>query len=175
VTARAIAVRRATRDDVPAIVELWKEFMDFHADRDPIFTRAVDGHQRFAEFITEEISADESVVHVAVQGERLVGYCLAKLARRPAVFRDRWYGSISDLAVTERLRRRGLGQLLLAATREWFVQQGVTRIELLAAVANTVSTGFWEKLGFRPYLETLFLELAPSAGGRAAETAGKTQ
>jgi hypothetical protein len=29
-----ITIRKATEDDLPAIKELWKEFMDFHKNRE---------------------------------------------------------------------------------------------------------------------------------------------
>jgi hypothetical protein len=76
-------VRKATQEDTGAIAELWKELMDFHQERDPCFTRSVDGHERFAEFVSGRISSETSCVLVAEQQGEIVGYCLATISKFP--------------------------------------------------------------------------------------------
>ena len=48
-------IRRAVVDDIPSVVELWKEMMDFHRERDSFFSRAEAGHDEFAGFVRENM------------------------------------------------------------------------------------------------------------------------
>ena len=158
-------VRKATLQDLDAIGDLWVEFMDFHKRRDPHFARAADGRRRFQDFISTHIVAHTSRVLVAEVRGRVVGYCLAVLSQYPPVFRNRDYGSVFDLAVTARFRRRGIGTRLFRAAEAWFADRSVRRIELRIAVTNEVSTAFWRKMGFQPFVTTLFETLTPRGRG----------
>lgn len=142
--------------DLPAIGELWKELIDFHKKRDPHFTRAADGHERFKDFISGHMMSETSCVLVAEQDGETVGYCLATLAKHPPVFENQEYGMVCDLAVTERCRRNGIGERLFRSVQTWFADHGIHRIELRVVVANETSTAFWRKMGFNPYITTVF-------------------
>ncbi len=152
------SIRKAVPEDTAAIVEIWKEFMDFHAQRDRHFTRSVDGPRRFADFISGRIVHNASCVVVAERADQVVGYCLAVVSRYPPVFRYNTYGTISDLAVNAAYRRQGIGEALVEYACTWFAECEIARIELRVATTNEVSTAFWRKMGFRPYVEILYKE-----------------
>lgn len=148
-------IRKAAPDDLNAIGTLWREFMDFHRDRDPHFARTADGHERFKEFISGHMASENSCVLVAEQDENIVGYCLATLALYPPVFENRDFGTVFDLAVTERYRRTGIGERLYRMTERWFAERNVHRIEIRVVESNETSTAFWGKMGFNPYVKTV--------------------
>jgi ribosomal protein S18 acetylase RimI-like enzyme len=148
-------IRRAEAGDVPAIVGLWDEFMDFHSARDSRLRRAPDAEQAFAAFLEGRLRDPRAAVWVAELERTQVGYSLAVLSEAPPVFLDRWRGEICDLAVTARFRRQGIGEALLAATIDWFRERGVTRVELRVSASNEVASAFWEKQGFAPFSEIL--------------------
>ncbi|MFA5393038.1 MAG: GNAT family N-acetyltransferase [Candidatus Ratteibacteria bacterium] len=150
-----VTIRKASVDDLNAIGNLWQEFMDFHKSRDPRFTRSADGHERFKEFISGHMTLDTSRVLVAEEDGKVVGYCLAKLAKYPPVFEKQDYGTVFDLAVTERCRRSGIGAKLYHVAQVWFAEHEIHRIELRVAVSNETSTAFWKKMGFSPYATTV--------------------
>ncbi len=68
-------IRSATRRDIPDIVRLWEELMDFHRQRDPFYTRARNGSDLFRRFVEENIENDAACVLVAVVDDGIVGYC----------------------------------------------------------------------------------------------------
>ena len=154
-----VIIRKAVMEDVPSILELWKEMMDFHKERDRIFSRSVTGHEGFADYISGHMSRDTSCVFVAEAGKAVVGYCLAFVERYPPVLEMKEYGHVQDIAVSEKYRRKGVGQRLLREARKWFSEKGVHRIEARVATTNRISKGFWAKMGFKPYLETVFFEV----------------
>jgi len=148
-------IRTAEAEDVPAICELWKEFMDFHGALDNLFTRSPKGHETFSEFVSARISAEDSCVLVAEDAGELVGYCIAAIAQRPAVFIDLDYGAIYDLAVTAKRRRGGLGRDLFEKTSEWFAGKGIKRLELSVAAGNETARSFWRRMGFEVSMERM--------------------
>ena len=152
-------IRKATQEDTRAIVELWKELMGFHKERDRHFTRSADGHKRFAEFVSGRIAHKASSILVAEQQDAIVGYCLATISKYPPVFEYQEYGAIFDLAVTENYRRKGIGQALVEAALQWFSEQEIHRVEVRVATSNENSTAFWKKIGFVPYLEVVYKEI----------------
>ena len=156
---RQVNIRQAVMEDVPAIVELWKELMDFHKELDVFFSRSAIGHEGFADFITGHISSETSYVFVAEADKNLVGYCLAIIEKYPPVLEIQEYGLVQDLAVTGKYRRSEIGERLFKEARGWFSEKGVRRIETRVAKSNKLSTAFWAKMGFIPYLETFFMEI----------------
>jgi len=152
-------IRKASTYDVPQIVALWKELMDFHKERDRLFSRSVTGHEGFADFITGHILGETSNVFVAEAGKDVVGYCLALVEKYPPVLEIQEYGLVQDLAVTKTYRGRGVGERLCKEAQSWFSAKGIGRIEARVAKSNKLSTEFWAKMGFTPYLETVFMEI----------------
>ena len=157
--ARRVIIRKAVVGDVPSILGLWKELMDFHRERDRLFSRSATGHEGFADFITGHISSETSCVFVAAAGKNVVGYCVAFVEKYPPVLKIKEYGLVQDLAVTKKYQRSGIGKRLLKEARSWFYEKGVHRVEARVAKTNKISTDFWAKMGFTPYLETVFLEI----------------
>ena len=98
-------IRRVEASDLPSIVGLWEEFVDFHSARDWRLRRAPDANQAFTAFLEGRLRDPGAAVWVAELGRTQVGYCLAILSEAPPVFLDRRHGEVCDLAVTARFRR----------------------------------------------------------------------
>jgi ribosomal protein S18 acetylase RimI-like enzyme len=154
-----INYREAIKEDIPRLVELWKELMDFHGARDSFFSRSKEGPENFGNFLLENISKDDAVIYIAETEKEAVGYILAMIQDYPPVFEVKQYGLISDLAVTAKYRRTGIGLHLVNIAKEWFIQKGMTRAEIGVAATNEISTTFWTKMGFRVYKESRYLDL----------------
>jgi ribosomal protein S18 acetylase RimI-like enzyme len=148
-------IRRAEARDVPSVVGLWEEFMDFHSARDWRLRRAPDANQAFAAFLEARLRDPGAAVWVAELEQTRVGYALVALSEAPPVFLDRRHGQIYDLAVTARFRRQGIGEALLATAIAWFRERGVTRVELRVSASNEMASAFWKKQGFAPVSEIL--------------------
>ena len=154
-----VVIRKAVVGDVPSIVGLWKELMDFHRERDRLFSRSTTGHGGFSDWIAGHILSETACIFVAEAGEDVVGYCLAIIEKYPPVLEIKEYGLVRDLAVTGKHRRSGIGERLLNEARNWLHEKGVRRVEARVATANRIAREFWAKMGFTPYLETVFLEI----------------
>lgn len=152
-------VRRAFEKDIPAVLELWKELMDFHGEIDPLFTRSPDGGDNFMNHLKERLESPDSVLFVAETGGVIAGYLLAGVAHYPPVFIEKNYGMINDVAVSAGFRRQGIGEAMVEEARRWFLDRGLSRMEMRLLNANETSTAFWEKMGFSPYMTSLFRKI----------------
>ncbi len=154
-----IRYREATEHDIPKIIELWKEFMDFHKTRDPFFSRSKEGPENFGKFILENLRKDDAIVYVAETNGEVVAHILATIQSYPAAFEIKRYGLVNDLAVAAVYRRSGIGKQLFNMVKDWFCKKGMKRVEIEVAVANEVSTSFWNKMHFKAYKEKWYLEI----------------
>ena len=154
-----INYRQAMEKDIPAIVELWKEFIDFHKIRDSFFSRSKEGPENFGKFIAENLRKNDAIVYVAEKNGEVIAHILATIQNYPPAFEIKRYGLVNDLAVTSEYRRMGIGQHLLAMVKDWLLKKEIRRIEIEASVANEISTSFWGKMNFRPYKEICYFEL----------------
>ncbi len=139
-------------DDIPMVVELWKEMMDFHCERDSFFARAAEGHEEFARFARENLGQPDRLLMVAEGDDAIVGFCAAAIMVYPPVFEIKRFGFIQDIVVTEARRGEGVGRELCERVLDWFRRECVTRVELHAATTNEVSLAFWDKMGFAPFI-----------------------
>jgi GNAT superfamily N-acetyltransferase len=153
-----VEIIHAQSAHIPAIIELWKEFMDYHMAIDPLFTRSDEGGKRFGNLIAELLDSDKVLVLTAIDERTVVGYAIAEVAMRPPVFRERRYGIISDMAVRSSYRRRGIGKQMLMEIYEWFHSKSIQRIELRVVTENEIGYSFWKKHGFMEYMHVLYLE-----------------
>ena len=151
-------LRKATVKDIPAIIELWKELMDFHKTRDPFFTRAADGEEVFSQYMEKNINSETACVYVAIIGGTIVGYCQGILEKHPPILAETDYGQVLDFVVSADYRRTGVGERLCKALLGWFVLKGVHRLEVRHSEFNETASRFWAKMGFKPFLKTLSKE-----------------
>jgi GNAT superfamily N-acetyltransferase len=154
-----IVVRRAAAKDIPAMVELWKEYMEFHRAAGSPYAMKDDGPKRWAESASEHIASDKSCVLVAESSGRVIGMAVSHVTRRPPVIKQDRYGTIVDVAVTERFRCKGIGQRLFEETKKWFSDHEINRIELRVLTSNPTASAFWRQMGFKPYIEVRYLNL----------------
>ena len=149
-------VREVDSADLPAVVELWKELMDYHRDLDPFFTRSENGHENFLKWVAGELEEGTGALFVAEDSGEICGYIKIGVSNYPPVFMMDKFGMISDIAVAVAHRRKGIGEALIEKAMEWFRTEGLDRIEMRVSSRNSLGLGFWEKMGFEPYLIAMF-------------------
>ncbi len=147
-----VIIRRASNSDIPAMVDIWIAFIDFHAQRDSAFRRNSEAPDRFGEFAKERIERDDWCVYVAAMGATVVGHAIGAIMQKPPVFIETEYGYVQDLAVREGCRREGIGTALYKTLVEWFEEKGVSRVELDASATNEISQPFWQNMGYEPHM-----------------------
>lgn len=151
-------ITEATDNHIPEILDIWKEFMDFHKDIDPRFARSENGHLNFEKHLRDVIGSEDAQALIALDKSHVVGYSIAEIGKDPPVFERQTHGLISDMAVKSNYRRQGIGAQMLSEIYKWFESRKIYRIELSVAARNQVGYSFWKKHGFRDYMHRLYLD-----------------
>ena len=133
-----IAVRPARADEVPTVVGLYEWLFAAPGSRPPSWDE-----RRAAVALRQAIDSHDSVVLVADDGDRLVGFCTAYQDLHSVRFGYRAW--IEDLAVDPTHRSLGIGKRLLEAAKSWGRERGATHLELDSAENRPDAHRFYER------------------------------
>jgi ribosomal protein S18 acetylase RimI-like enzyme len=147
----AIAIRRATKNDLPALGRLGALLLRTHHQFDPLRFMAPGSHpeEGYAWFLGTQLSEDDVVVFVAERGSSVVGYVYAGLEPQSwKELRDAC-GFVHDVVVDESGRRGGVATALMDAAINWLRDRGAPRVVLWTAQKNDGAQRLFDRLGFR--------------------------
>lgn len=148
-------IRFAKPSDIPRLVELWTELMDFHVPFDPAYTRSSDAVDNWIKYVESKFDDDNCRLFVAETGGKVVGYVGAVVKQYPPVFEVLNYGFIEEIAVTREFRQQGIGGQLAQAAEQWLRSTGVNQIDVKIDVANEASLALFRGRGFQARSQTL--------------------
>lgn len=124
----APAIRPARRDELEAVLELWRE-----AEATPTRTDDIAGLETL-------LAHDPGALLVAVDDGRIVGSVIAAW--------DGWRGAMHRLAVSPAARRRGIARALVATGEERLRALGARRVNALVNTAREPAVALWEIEGY---------------------------
>ncbi len=124
-------IRRASRTDVDALLDLWQR-----AESTPGVTDTPADLARVIEH-------DGAAVFVAIDGGVIIGSVIATF--------DGWRGNLYRVAVDPAYRRRGLARALVEEAEQWLHDIGARRVSALVEGSRPVAQLFWSAAGFVPY------------------------
>jgi len=153
-----VEITVATDSHVPGIVEVWKEFMDFHKDIDPRFPMSKNAYVNWEKHLRDLMKSEDALVLVALDEDPVVGYSISLISKYPPVFERETYGFIASMAVQSNYRRKGIGERMLGKIYEWFELLNIDKIELTVTAKNQIGYSFWKKHGFQDYTHRLYLD-----------------
>ena len=148
-------VRTAEESDVPGLVELWVEFMDFHTALDPDFARSGNAKANWSDYITSKLGDETYRVLVATDGQVLAGYIVAIVQEYPPIRTIEKFGFIQEIAVARQFRRKGIARQLFESAEVWLIAKGVPQVEVKIDIANEASQALFGSEGFVRHTETL--------------------
>ncbi len=135
----AFHVRKAELRDVGRLVRLLEAL--FKIETDFSFDEA---RQRAG--LKLLLDSGKDCVLVAEHEGEVIGLCSVQTVISTAEGgRSGW---VEDLVITEEFRGRGIGRLLLKQLDAWALDNGLTRLQLLADRNNTRALDFYRKLGW---------------------------
>ncbi|MBQ3423691.1 MAG: GNAT family N-acetyltransferase [Clostridia bacterium] len=145
-------VRRATVEEIPAILDLLEQVnMVHHLGRPDLFKGPTTKYT--AGELEALLSDEESPVFVCVdEGGRVLGHGFCRLEHyggRLMVERDSLY--IDDICVDEAARGLGVGRALYGHIAAWAKARGCYDLTLNVWNCNPGAMAFYEKLGLVPY------------------------
>lgn len=149
------AIRPATARDLDRIAALWSALASHHEALDPAFRQRPDAAAAVRELLARHLRDPDAALFVCeLQGD-LVAFCGVRIDRAPPILAETERVEITDLAVREGQRRRGIGRALAQAALDWASRRGLRRIEVRVASGNAEGQGFWRALGFDALMDVL--------------------
>jgi len=155
-----IEIVRAEERHIHDICKLWLEFMRYSEDIDPIFAPHGGALLVFEEkYLRPAIKSENSLVLVALNGEKIVGYSYSLIIDPSDLMKRKKYGSVHDVFITADYRRRGIGEKMYEEILKWFHSQNIDCVELQVIVKNEAAVSFWRKHGYMDFQNTLYRQI----------------
>jgi ribosomal protein S18 acetylase RimI-like enzyme len=158
-----IAIRPATRHDLPVLGTLGATLMRVHYAFDPerFIKPASDAEAGYAWFLGTQLRDSHATVLVAEDpaSHDILGYVYAAL--EPLSWKELRdaAGFIHDIVVTEAHRRSGVASALLEAAIQWLRDKGAPRVILGTAERNDAAQRLFAAHGFRRTMIEMTREL----------------
>lgn len=152
-------IRKANIRDVPALVDMWNEFMQTH---DKIVTagnprikqclaRLSSAADCFRKFVTKKIRSKDSIVFIAETSNRPAGYTLVEIKKSIPIFKIKKKGNISDIFVRKELRGTGVSTKLKNTAVQWCKSKKLKYLTLDVFNDNPHAHAIYKKWGFFEY------------------------
>ena len=113
----------------------------------------------YASFMGTQLEDSDKAVLVADDNENVIGYAFAAVEGYDYMALRGPAGVLHDIIVAPEHRGRGVGQLLLDATLEFFRSRGVPRAVLSTAERNEAAQRLFASMGFRRTMIEMTREL----------------
>lgn len=98
-------------------------------------------------FIDARLENNESVIFVALDGNKPVGFTQAYPKYSSARLTKNWI--LNDLFVDENYRKQGIGEQLIKIVMGFAKTEGSTFVQLETAVDNYIAQSLYETIGFK--------------------------
>jgi GNAT superfamily N-acetyltransferase len=133
-----ITIRNATIDDLSQLAQLFDLYR--------IFYRKVSDIEGAKKFLAERISNNESVIYIAEEEERLLGF--PQLFPQFASTRMKRSWLLNDLFVLEEHRERGISKQLIEMAKNLAVKTQAAGLLLDTEKTNPVGNRLYPSVGF---------------------------
>ena len=156
-----VIIRRANKDDTPAVGRLGALLLRVHYAFDPdrFMRPGDDAEDGYAWFLSTQLEDPDVLILVAEDAGRIVGYLYAGIEPRNwKELRDE-AGFIHDIVVSEEARGKRVADALIDAALAWMNERGMPRVLLWTATPNTTARRVFERHGFRSTMIEMTKEL----------------
>jgi ribosomal protein S18 acetylase RimI-like enzyme len=156
-----VVVRPARRNEIPAVLALWREAGAVPGvSDDPVsLARLLDTSEEAL------LVAETAGTPPAAPGGRPVGEPAGPLLGTIIAGWDGWRGNLYRLAVRPSARRRGIARLLVAEAERRLAAKGAGRLSALVMSDHDPAVALWLAAGYRPDPRVdRFVRTLPSPG-----------
>jgi ribosomal protein S18 acetylase RimI-like enzyme len=162
-----IRVTAVDRREAPQIAALWGESGQLHGALDGRFALSERAPSFYKALVLKALADANCRIRAArlPGSEEIVGFHLSQITPVQPVFRHGRTGYITDLVVASRARRRGIATLLARDAIEWFRCHDISAVQIHVLCTNEPAQAFWRGLGFRPYMDRLWLDIESEPRG----------
>lgn len=146
--APSVVIREMELKDIQPVFDLGNRI--FTAERWPVLYRCWDEHE-----LLDLFGADGAICLVAAAADRIVGFCLGNITRKP---RSAWcYGYLLWLGVAPRYKKRGVGRRLVNRLTDGFIASGARMMLVDTSAENRRAIEFFKRAGFGNAIHHVYL------------------
>lgn len=153
-------IRKATIRDIDSLLYLWQQLMDYHKSLNPLaFEFKKNARQIMKKFFVKNIKSRNSIVLLAEENNRSIGYLMAFIEDYPPIYVEDKIAYISDGYVAEGFRNKGVMRRMIAQVKIFFKNKNMNHIYLRTHSKNKIGITSWKNLGFREEYKNMFMKL----------------
>lgn len=134
--------------DIPEILELYRKLMSQHHRYGVLYHIHRRALVTYRTFLIACLKDPQSIVVVAQERDRIVGFISARIHPRFSVFLVSRAVFVYDIYVCRRQRSHGIGKKLITRVHQWARRKKISFIKLEVSPHNDKAVAFWQKMGF---------------------------
>jgi len=149
-----LTVRKASKEDLPALRALYRALEEDGVRYQP--EHFVIGERTDDFFDNIFASADQDILVADIDGEA-VGFvhCMILQQKKVSCLKPQSVIYLQDLCVREDLRSKGIGSVLIRASKDYGKEKGADFIRTQVFPGNTDGMRFYERNGFSEMMKTI--------------------
>lgn len=148
-------IRQAQENEINLLIEFEQGIVE--AER-PFDNTLKDGEIHYYDLL-ELIRSEEAEVLVAVVDDQLVGSGYAKLLDAKPYQKYKKYAYLGFMYVKSAYRGRGINKLILERLISWAKKRNISEVRLQVYDENSIAKNAYHKVGFKPNLLEMRMEL----------------
>ena len=148
-------IRKATKKDIPYIIEFWKELIACHRKNfwrsSELFRYKKNSVSLVKKYLTKLLRARNGRLFVADMDGKIVGYAEVSIKKLPPIHVHDREAYVGVIFVDGLYRRKGIGTMLLKEAEKWAKGKGVFSLALTVFYKNKSAYVAYRKFGFREH------------------------
>lgn len=147
-------IRSARADDRAALISLMAALHDSEVGHETNRSPGAVSGESHLDWVLHEIATLGGATLVVEVAGKVEGFLCYAVEEDPGTFvrpEMRRHGMIWDICVSEAMRGRGLGSLLLEAAEADLLARGVREMRLYVLASNSRARALYEEAGYRDY------------------------
>ena len=150
-----VQIRDGRVKDAENVLKIWYELIDYHHEIATMdFEMNPEASELWLNFYKTHVRSRTKKVVVAEKDGKIIGYTMGSIEERPPVFKILHEALITDMCVSQRYRRKGIGTALVNEFVKWAKQNRIKYVVMKMVPENKKGKKFWDSLDF----ETIMLK-----------------
>ena len=141
-------IRKAKKNDMEQVIHIdLEDLMHYHSKFDSKYYKLdKNAVKEVKKFFLKSLTSKKIQFFVAVSGDEVLGYSVAIIEKRHALFKIKEVGGLSAVVMKKKYQKKGIGTALIKETLSWL--RKMKMIKLVVDVRNKYVMKLYEKMGF---------------------------
>ena len=157
-----LTIRKANIGDMPSIAKMAVKLARQHEEYDAVrfnLSSFEPLEERHLEYLTEQLRRDDTSFLVAQLDERIVGYAFLRIEPQSLLSLDHRGVWLHDIFFEEPVRGSGMAKIFFDNIVSEAKNMGSSYLMLSVSPKNIAGQKFFVKMGFRPTMQEMRVEL----------------